>query len=146
MKPGEEGRIPPHPHAGFEVMTYLIDGEFFHRDSKGHEHVAKAGDVNWMSSGSGIVHSEGPTPAMLETGEKLQLMQVWINLPAKDKFANASFQNYPSAGFPVIANGGQSRESIAGCIFREEITRGHPNPDVLFSCEPESRHLVYDCR
>ncbi len=102
LQPGQDTRIPPHPHAGFEVVTYLIDGEFFHRDSKGHDHIGKGGDINWMTSGSGIVHSEGPTAEFLKAGGSLQLMQVWINLPSKDKFAAASFRNYPSAGFPVI--------------------------------------------
>jgi hypothetical protein len=66
VKPGEDLRIPPHPHAGFEVVTYLLDGEFFHRDSKGHDQVARGGDINWMTSGSGIVHSEGPTAQFLK--------------------------------------------------------------------------------
>src|SRR4051812_34337700 len=57
VRPGADIRIPPHPHAGFEVVTYLIDGAMFHRDSKGNEAVARSGDVNWMTSGSGIVHS-----------------------------------------------------------------------------------------
>jgi redox-sensitive bicupin YhaK (pirin superfamily) len=102
ISPGASLRIPPHPHAGFEVVTYLMDGEFFHRDSKGHDVVAKAGDINWMTSGAGIVHSEGPTAEFLQAGGKLQLMQVWINLPAQKKFSNASFRNYPSADFPVL--------------------------------------------
>ncbi|HXB43702.1 MAG TPA: pirin family protein, partial [Puia sp.] len=102
VTPGATMRIPPHPHAGFEVVTYLIDGEFFHRDSKGHDIVAKGGDINWMTSGSGIVHSEGPTENFLKSGGKLELMQVWINLPSKDKFVDASFRNYPSGDFPEI--------------------------------------------
>ncbi len=114
VKPGASIRIPPHPHAGFEVVTYLIDGEFFHRDSKGHDVVAKGGDINWMTSGSGIVHSEGPTESFLKSGGKLQLMQVWINLPSKDKFVDASFHNYPSAGFPVIEDENSSMKVLIG--------------------------------
>src|SRR5688572_6620116 len=82
---GDVGRIPPHPHAGFEVVTYLLDGEFFHRDSKGHDQVARGGDINWMTSGSGIVHSEGPTEAFKEKGGIVELLQIWINLPADKK-------------------------------------------------------------
>ena len=114
IKPGASIRIPPHPHAGFEVVTYLIDGEFFHRDSKGHDVIAKGGDINWMTSGSGIVHSEGPTENFLKTGGKLQLMQVWINLPSKDKFVDASFHNYPSAGFPLIEDENSSLKVLIG--------------------------------
>lgn len=102
IQPGADIRIPPHPHAGFEVMTFLMDGEFFHRDSKGHEVIAKGGDVNWMTSGNGIVHSEGPSESFLETGGKLQLLQIWINLPADKKTLPASFHHYDGKDLPVI--------------------------------------------
>jgi len=98
---GQAMRIAPHPHAGFEVVTYLLDGAFFHRDSKGHEQVAHAGDLNWMTAGSGVIHSEGPTAAYVESGGPLQLMQVWINLPAAEKFRPASFVHYQSSQLPV---------------------------------------------
>ena len=105
IAPGASIRIPPHPHAGFEVVTYLLDGEFFHKDSRGHDQVAKGGDVNWMTSGTGIIHSEGPTDTFLKTGGKLQLIQVWINLPAKDKSIEPSFRHYVSSALPVVNNG-----------------------------------------
>ncbi|PWT76455.1 MAG: pirin family protein [Bacteroidetes bacterium] len=111
---GADIRIPPHPHAGFDVVTYLLNGEFFHRDSKGHEQVARAGDVNWMNAGSGIIHSEGPTGAFLEKGGHLELMQVWINLPAKDKFGESSFTHYPATQIPVVDNGDVWLKVIAG--------------------------------
>jgi redox-sensitive bicupin YhaK (pirin superfamily) len=114
VKPGATIRIPPHPHAGFEVVTYLIDGEFFHRDSKGHEVVAKGGDINWMTSGSGIVHSEGPAEDFMKKGGRLQLIQIWINLPSKYKYGDASFRNYPSAGFPVIMDENCSLKILIG--------------------------------
>jgi redox-sensitive bicupin YhaK (pirin superfamily) len=114
VKPGASIRIPPHPHAGFEVVTYLLDGEFFHRDSRGHYVIAKAGDINWMTSGSGIVHSEGPTENFLKTGGTLQLMQVWINLRAKNKSDVASFRNYPSADFPAVKNETSSVKVLIG--------------------------------
>jgi redox-sensitive bicupin YhaK (pirin superfamily) len=103
IKPSADGRIPPHPHAGFEVVTYLLDGEFFHRDSKGHDQVAKAGDINWMTSGSGITHSEGPTEDFAGRGNGIaQLLQVWINLPAAQKKTAPSFRHFDSGSFPVI--------------------------------------------
>ncbi|MBS1598243.1 MAG: pirin family protein [Bacteroidetes bacterium] len=105
VAPGADVRIPPHPHAGFEVVTYLLDGEFFHRDSRGHDQIATGGDVNWMTSGSGIIHSEGPTEEFLKTGGKLQLMQVWINLPAKEKNIEPTFRHYTSSVLPVVDNG-----------------------------------------
>jgi redox-sensitive bicupin YhaK (pirin superfamily) len=102
LKAGSETRLPPHPHAGFEVVTYLLDGEFFHRDSKGHDQVAKAGDINWMTSGSGILHSEGPTEKMLKEGGIVQLLQLWINLPADKKQLDSTFKHYSAETFPVI--------------------------------------------
>lgn len=104
LQPGSETRLPPHPHAGFEVVTYLLNGEFFHRDSKGHNQVARAGDVNWMTSGAGILHSEGPTEHMVKTGGTVQLLQLWINLPADKKQLASSFRHYPSEGLPVLEN------------------------------------------
>lgn len=104
FKPGDTARIPPHPHAGFEVVTYLLDGEFFHRDSKGNDQVASGGDINWMTSGSGIVHSEGPTDAFLQKGGNTELLQIWINLPGDKKFIDASFRHYASATLPVAKN------------------------------------------
>jgi len=87
------------------VVTYLLDGEFFHRDSKGNDQVARGGDVNWMTSGSGIIHSEGPTAEFLQQGGKLQLIQVWVNLPAKEKGIMPSFKHFVSSALPVINNG-----------------------------------------
>jgi len=78
VEAGASIRIPPHPHAGFEVVTYLLDGEFFHRDSRGNDQIARGGDLNWMTSGSGIIHSAGPTDEFLKTGGKLQLVQVFV--------------------------------------------------------------------
>lgn len=104
VQPGADIRIPPHPHAGFEVVTYLIAGEFFHRDTAGHEQVAKGGDLNWMTSGKGIVHSEGPTDNFLQKGGDLELMQVWINLPEAKKEIDPSFRHYSGDSLPVISN------------------------------------------
>lgn len=102
--PGADIRIPPHPHAGFEVVTYLIAGEFFHRDTAGHEQVAKGGDLNWMTSGKGIVHSEGPTENFLEKGGDLELMQVWINLPEAKKEIDPSFRHYAGDSLPTVVS------------------------------------------
>lgn len=102
VQPGQDLRIPPHPHAGFEVVTYLLQGEFFHRDSKGHDQVAKGGDINWMTSGSGIVHSEGPTADFLKRGGEVELLQIWINLPASHKKQEASFRHYDATVTPVV--------------------------------------------
>ena len=114
IEPGADIRIPPHPHAGFEVVTYIIDGEFFHRDSKGHDQVAGAGDLNWMTSGSGIIHSEGPTADFLSKGGKLELIQVWINLPSQQKTVEASFRHYNNNLLPLIKNDNSEVKIILG--------------------------------
>ena len=102
LKPSTPNRLPPHPHAGFEVVTYLLEGAFFHRDSKGHNQVAGAGDINWMTSGAGIIHSEGPAEKIQEQGGTVQLLQIWINLPTHKKQLPASFRHYGAAQLPVI--------------------------------------------
>ena len=111
---GEGMRIPPHPHAGFEVVTYLLDGAFFHRDSKGHDQVGEAGDINWMSAGSGIVHSEGPSDTIKQTGGTIQLLQVWINVPAVHKKETAGFTHYKANVFPVWQEEGSWVKTIIG--------------------------------
>jgi quercetin 2,3-dioxygenase len=114
VKPGEELRIPPHPHAGFEVVTYLLEGEFFHRDSKGHDQVARGGDINWMTSGAGIVHSEGPTAEFLQRGGNVELLQVWINLPSQKKNLPASFAHYSRNTLPVVEKGNTRIKVLIG--------------------------------
>ena len=98
------------------MVTYLLDGEFFHRDSKGHDQVARGGDVNWMRSGSGIVHSEGPATAFSKQGGRVQLLQIWINLPAALKQQAASFTHYPAAAMPVLENEDYWMKIILGSL------------------------------
>lgn len=119
VKAGSEVRLAPHPHAGFEVVTYLLDGEFFHRDSKGHDQVATGGDINWMTSGNGIVHSEGPTAAFLKQGGTVQLLQIWINLPADKKTLDASFRHYAAANLPEQSGDGVWVKTLIGSYNRQ---------------------------
>lgn len=114
LKAGSEVRLTPHPHAGFEVVTYLLDGEFFHRDSKGHDQEATGGDINWMTAGNGIVHSEGPTATFLKQGGTVQLLQIWINLPADKKTLDASFRHYASATLPEQSGDGVWIKTLIG--------------------------------
>src|SRR5882724_7921322 len=116
LKPTDDVRIPPHPHAGFEVMTYLLDGAFFHRDSKGHNQQAQAGDVNWMTSGEGILHSEGPAEGLAREGGKVQLLQVWINLPSQYKQLPATFKHYAASSFPLIESESGQVKVIIGSL------------------------------
>lgn len=96
--------LGPHPHRGFEPVTFLIQGEQLHRDSLGHESVVKAGDVQWTTAGRGIIHAEGPTKEFVQRGGTLEGIQLWLNLPAEKKMIPANYQHVKSEDFPVIAS------------------------------------------
>ena len=99
----EPPRLGPHPHRGFEPVTFLFEGGIFHRDSMGNEGSISTGDVQWMTSGRGILHSEGPSPEFLKQGGTLELIQLWINVPAKDKMVKPKYQDLNSADMPLIS-------------------------------------------
>ena len=82
---GEAVGAPDHPHRGFETVTYMLDGEFEHEDSAGNRGAISAGDVQWMTAGRGVVHSEMPSRAIREKGGRVHGFQIWVNLPARDK-------------------------------------------------------------
>jgi hypothetical protein len=99
--PGEAVGAPDHPHRGFETVTYMLDGEFEHEDSAGHRGQIKAGDVQWMTAGGGIIHSEEPAARIKQDGGRLHGFQIWVNLPAKLKMTTPRYQEIPSAQIPV---------------------------------------------
>ncbi|CAI8327596.1 MAG: Quercetin 2,3-dioxygenase [Polaribacter sp. SA4-10] len=94
--------LGPHPHRGFEPITLLFKGEQFHRDSLGNEMVVKAGGVQWTTAGHGIVHAEAPTKEFVKKGGTLEGIQLWLNLPAKDKLMPPSYQHLEAAQIPKI--------------------------------------------
>ena len=96
--------LGPHPHRGFEPITLLYKGEQLHRDSLGNESIVKAGDVQWTTAGRGIIHSEGPTKEFVERGGELEGIQLWLNLPAKNKMIPANYQHIKSEDMPVVQN------------------------------------------
>jgi quercetin 2,3-dioxygenase len=98
--PGEAVGAPDHPHRGFETVTYMLEGAFEHEDSAGNRGTIAAGDVQWMTAGRGVVHSEMPTRAIREKGGRVHGFQVWVNLPARDKMIEPRYQEVPSAGIP----------------------------------------------
>ena len=116
MAPGDTTGFPPHPHRGFETVTYLLSGEFQHRDSWGNHGILRPGDVQWMTAGSGLVHSELPGESMVRDGGRLQGFQLWINLPRADKMIAPRYQDTPSARIPVgrSADGSVEVRVIAG--------------------------------
>ena len=94
--------LGPHPHRGFEPITLLFKGEQLHKDSLGNEMVVKAGDVQWTTAGRGIIHSEGPTKEFVKKGGELEGIQLWLNLPAKDKMMTPNYQHLEEKQIPNL--------------------------------------------
>jgi quercetin 2,3-dioxygenase len=101
--PGEAVGAPDHPHRGFETVTYMLDGEMEHADSAGHRGRLGPGDVQWMTAGRGIIHSEMPSQTMLQRGGRMHGFQIWVNLPAHDKMTAPRYQEIPGATIPEAA-------------------------------------------
>src|SRR5262245_43668004 len=98
--PGEAKGAPDHPHRGFETVTYMLSGSFRHKDSQGHAGKLATGDVQWMTAGSGVIHSEEPSKEFQEVGGRLHGVQLWVNLPKSDKMIRPRYQEIPSAKIP----------------------------------------------
>jgi redox-sensitive bicupin YhaK (pirin superfamily) len=92
----------PHPHRGFETVTFILQGELAHRDSAGHESVIRAGGVQWMTAGSGLVHAEVSPEDFKQTGGPLELLQLWINLPGRLKMSPPRYVGLQAAEIPAI--------------------------------------------
>jgi quercetin 2,3-dioxygenase len=114
--PGEAVGAPDHPHRGFETVSYILEGAVEHEDSAGHRGVINAGDVQWMTAGGGIIHSEEPTKQLLEQGGRVHGFQIWVNLPRRLKLTQPRYQDVPAASIPVAktADGLARAKIIAG--------------------------------
>lgn len=99
--PGEAVGAPDHPHRGFETVTYMLEGAFEHEDSAGYRGRIEAGDVQWMTAGAGIVHSEMPAREIREKGGRVHGFQLWVNLPARLKMTRPRYQEVPSSRIPT---------------------------------------------
>jgi quercetin 2,3-dioxygenase len=117
FKPGKRRRgVGQHPHKGFETVTLVYQGELEHRDSSGGGGVIGKGDVQWMTAGSGIVHEEFHSQAFTQSGGSLEMVQLWVNLPARHKSAPAAYQTLLDRNIPRVAlsNGQGELRVIAG--------------------------------
>jgi redox-sensitive bicupin YhaK (pirin superfamily) len=109
--------VLPHPHIGLSTVSYLFGGKVMHRDSLGIEQIIEPGEVNWMTAGRGIAHSERfEDPSVLAGGE-LEMIQTWVALPEKDEESNPSFDNYKKEQLPVFTEAGVWMRLIAGDAF-----------------------------
>ena len=98
----EQRGVGKHPHRGFETVTIVYDGEVEHRDSAGNGGVIGPGDIQWMTAAGGIIHEEYHSPGFARTGGPFRVVQLWVNLPAKDKMAPAGYQGISKADIPVV--------------------------------------------
>lgn len=106
----------PHPHRGFETVTFIVDGMLAHRDSAGHESVIHAGGIQWMTAGSGIVHAEVSPREFMEQGGPLEILQLWVNLPSRLKRSAPAYTGLQREQIPALAlDGGKvTMNLIAG--------------------------------
>lgn len=119
--------VRPHPHIGLATVTYLFQGEILHRDTLGSVQVIRPGDVNWMTAGSGIAHSERTPPEMRTTGGPLFGIQSWVALPKAHEEAEPAFFHHPARTLPMIDGEGKAVTIIAGTAF------GQRAPAATFS-------------
>jgi len=101
LLPGQAKGAPDHPHRGFETVTYVIEGAFEHKDSQGNKGKLYSGDVQWMTAGSGVIHSEMPESEFAKKGGKLHGFQLWVNLPKIHKMITPRYQDISSNNIPV---------------------------------------------
>ena len=109
--------VLPHPHIGLSTVSYLFGGQVTHRDSLGVEQIIKPGEVNWMTAGKGISHSERFEDPEVLLGGKLEMIQTWVALPEKDEEADPAFNNYKADHLPIYTDKGVWMRLIAGNAY-----------------------------
>jgi redox-sensitive bicupin YhaK (pirin superfamily) len=145
LGPGEAKGFPDHPHRGFETVTYLLSGEFEHRDSFGHHGILRPGDVQWMRAGSGLVHSEVPGQSLIKNGGKMEGFQIWVNLPKRDKMKAPHYQELSADRIPSVmsADGKVEVKVIAGEALgvRGGVETHIPIQYLHLKLKPGAKHL-----
>jgi len=104
----------PHPHRGFETVTFIVEGDISHSDTGGHESVIEAGGVQWITAGSGLVHMETSSAAFKKRGGPMECLQLWVNLPARLKMTPPRYSGLQRQHIPEIAGGGTTIRAISG--------------------------------
>ena len=117
--PGNGVSVRPHPHIGLATITYLFEGEIIHRDNLGYVQAIQPGAVNWMTAGSGIVHSERTPPEMIAAGSRLHGLQIWLAVPTKLEESKPSFDHYPATDIPVVEKPGVTVRVLTGSAYGE---------------------------
>jgi quercetin 2,3-dioxygenase len=143
IKPGKQKGFPDHPHRGFETVTYLLEGKFEHKDSQGHAGIISAGDVQWMTAGSGVIHSEMPEKEFSKNGGKLHGFQLWVNLPKSNKMMKPRYQEISQSKIPIgtTKDGNVAVKVIAGESLGAKAVIDTITPIIYlhFKLEPGAR-------
>ena len=140
LLPQEEKGFPNHPHRGFVTVTYMLEGRFEHKDSQGNSGKLGPGDIQWMTAGSGLVHSEMPEEEFTKSGGTLHGFQLWINLRKNDKWLKPDYQDVPSTKIPIVntPDGKVSIKVIAGNYLNTKAVISTLTPVLYlhFSLQP----------
>jgi redox-sensitive bicupin YhaK (pirin superfamily) len=141
VPPGRGTDVRPHPHIGLATVTYLLDGHMVHRDSLGTVQEIRPGDINLMSAGRGIVHSERGTDAAHAQGQHLHGLQTWVALPQAQQETDPWFRHYPAAQLPRTEVTGASLQVLIGTAFGLQSPVAAPSPTlyVLIEIDAGSR-------
>jgi redox-sensitive bicupin YhaK (pirin superfamily) len=139
LAPGVGFDVRPHPHIGLSTVTYFLAGENVHRDSLGTVQVNRPGDINLMTAGRGIVHSERADPAFRATGGPMHGVQIWLALPDAHEDAEPSFEHHPKATLPEVApSPGVRGRVLFGAAFGARSPIRHPSEPLLVDLELEA--------
>lgn len=131
-RPARHQGVGPHPHRGFSPVTFIIEGEVRHRDSWAHDQIAKAGEVQWMHAGAGIVHSERPSEALVQDSGRQEIIQLWINSPSTAKMQPPEYTYLSLDSIPVLISEDKKIKTklIAG-KYKEQRGKVIPKSDLL---------------
>ena len=136
VPPGGDGmEVRPHPHIGLATVTYLFEGGIFHRDSLGYAQAIRPGDVNWMTAGSGIAHSERTEAEMKRTGFRMHGVQTWVALPQSHEETAPTFQHVEAADLPAWSDGGAALRLIVGTYAGRKAPTTHFSPIFYVAAE-----------
>jgi redox-sensitive bicupin YhaK (pirin superfamily) len=136
VPPGGDGmEVRPHPHIGLATVTYLFEGGIFHRDNLGYAQAIRPGDVNWMTAGSGIAHSERTEPELKRTGFRMHGVQTWVALPKAHEETAPSFEHVEAAKLPAWTENGTALRLIVGRYAGRTAPTTHFSPIFYVAAE-----------
>ena len=138
VAPGGGMEVRPHPHIGLATVTYLFEGGIYHRDSLGNAQAIAPGDVNWMTAGRGIVHSERTEPAMKRNGFRMHGVQTWVALPSEHEETAPLFEHVEAVRLPAWREGGAALRLIVGTYAGRTAPTTHFSPIFYVAVEMES--------